>query len=442
MRDTLQKIHEFLQRGQNSQARALLKKIFNAAMERDYLLSAANLARRADLPEIAVRSLFPFVRLEKNPRQSATESERAEYAASLIKLGAVGEGISLLKEIDARLHPEALIFLAYGHIKEWNYHEAITLYERYLSFPGLTQHQKETVRFNLAASLLQDGQTTKANLFLSQEKDLPKSLRDLIELHSISKRHATSETLTRLSALKRDALKNEQWEFLRQSDLVEAIVTKNETLKAKLYVGSPFTAFRERVEAAWPTMRPLPESYDWNLGQGIRAESVVNLLEKLKPGQAQSHLLAVLLSDFYRPFQTARISELLFKGENYDPYHTANRVQQTIARLRKTLRATSLPISIQEQAGAYSLTSSRNLGVKVVLQPTQSAWDYSIQLLMKRFEGEFDAKSAAEVLKCSSDTVVIYLNRAILDGLCERQGRGRSTKYCFKNRGVAVTLAA
>lgn len=427
MNAKLQQIHFSLQAGRILEAQRELKEVLAERNPRDSFLRIANLCRRADRPEWGARILFGIV--------NSSGAERAEYAACLIKLGAVLEGIEILKKINKKEHPEALLFQAYGHIKEWEYARAIPLYETYLTLPQVTESQKEIVKFNLAAALLQENDRMLAESLLTGRKGLPETLLDLQKLHAL--RASDEKFHAQLGSLRANAAVQEHWEFLRQCDLVEAKQTKNTALLDKVYFGSPFAAFKRRVG-----YEPRASFYDWSFSSTTKSLASVNPFQKLKSGSANSRLFRILVSDFYRPFQTARIGELLFKGEPFDPFRTPNRVQQAITRLRNWLKSENLLLNIEENNGFYTFKSSAKVSLRIPLEEKESHWEHSIEILQSGLPSQFDAHTAAQILQCSTDTIVIYLNRAIKEGICQRLGRGRGTRYCFNRMVVGFKSAA
>lgn len=427
MKIPFQKIHALIQNGRVFEARHELKKNREAILEREWAQPFANLARRAELPELGARILFPLVRGEKGTR-SVTENEKVEYAACLIKLGAVQEGMALLEEIDTFQHPESLLFLAYGAVKEWDYGRAASCYEKYLKFPHRTQFQRDTVKINLAAAYLQTEQIAQAEKLLAGASLLPKTFLPLRRLVALQNTSPSTGFSSEMTALKIEALENGQFELLRHCDLVEAVVTENDVLAEKLFFGTPFSAFRARLKAHFPTVVS-PTHYAWDLHGQNAISPVIDLLGKFSPGSVSSQLLSALMTDFYRPFSVGRLAESLFPQDFYDPFHTPNRIQQIVSRLRKGLKHSGYPVWVEEQNGCYSLDSGQNVRLLVHLKPQRTSWEFVLKTLGGRFFLPFEAKEAANYLRCSSDTVVLHLNRAIQLGRCERLGKGRATKY-------------
>src|SRR5687767_7326633 len=83
-----------------NEARTRLTAKTDKDCDRRELAALAWLSWRCDLPHIGLRLLAGIVRPPPKSPVQATASERAEYAACLIKIGAIHEGEMLLAKID------------------------------------------------------------------------------------------------------------------------------------------------------------------------------------------------------------------------------------------------------------------------------------------------------------------------------------------------------
>src|SRR5262249_5493625 len=104
-----------------------------------------------------------------SPKQPvrATEKERVEYAAALVRVGATMEAIELLRTCDAKQTPEVSLYLAYAHVTQWDYAASIPLLAKYLPHaPDL--YQAIVVKLNLAAALVHERHHDPAQHLLSE----------------------------------------------------------------------------------------------------------------------------------------------------------------------------------------------------------------------------------------------------------------------------------
>src|SRR5262249_7305239 len=131
--EALQAIDTHIRAGRSQQARVELLKLTRKRLAREQLLSVAALARRADLVSLALRLLNPLVRNTGKVPAEATEAEKAEYAASLIRIGATEEASLLLEGVDVDRAPETRLFQTYALVSRWEYARTIPLLQQYIN---------------------------------------------------------------------------------------------------------------------------------------------------------------------------------------------------------------------------------------------------------------------------------------------------------------------
>src|SRR3989344_5319653 len=95
----LEEIDLLIREGRNGEARKRLQLIEVKSVRRSDRRPLANLARRAQMLNLAIRLLNPVVRSEEILAAQATDAERAEYGVSLIFLGATQEGLEILNGV-------------------------------------------------------------------------------------------------------------------------------------------------------------------------------------------------------------------------------------------------------------------------------------------------------------------------------------------------------
>src|SRR5688572_23070050 len=103
--DTIADAERLIREGKAEAARKLLGDLSPRKIPRPLAVSVANLYRRMGLMHLALKLLAPFVRPSPRRPLVATDPEKLEYAASLIRLGVVNEAVRLLDSVDDTKFP-------------------------------------------------------------------------------------------------------------------------------------------------------------------------------------------------------------------------------------------------------------------------------------------------------------------------------------------------
>lgn len=376
-----------------------LSRLQGREVSRQYLVRFANVCRRAGLLPQGLRLLAPAIRRDRKTLLGgeATPEEVVEYAALLQRSGAVDEAIRLLQTVNMETVPTAYLFRAFCHFMRWEYAAAVPLLEAYLR-RDLEPYARATAEVNLAAALngaqhfdralavlddcletcrrngyvrltgncyelksqvlIQQGRWAEAQtnvesarLLLLEDKTLDaffveKSLTIMEALRSRS-----TEPLL---GLQKRAVEKQAWETAREADFVRLQLTSEEPVLERLYFGTPFPAYHERVlrrigrlpSKSRHSVGEGPVSYDVFTGEGQGGSL-------LKIGSAAHRLLSILLRDFYRPWTMGALFSELFPGQLYDISSSPERVHQAMYRLRRWLREAAIPAAIGEANGLY-----------------------------------------------------------------------------------------
>lgn len=486
--ETLNEIDHLIRDGRGGEARAALKKLKEKKIPRPDAAAFASLAWRADLPALGVRALNAIVRPDRKNPVVASVAEKAEYAQCLIRLGAVEEAAKLLEGLPAESCPQVLLYLASARISQWEYAEAIPLLSRYTRAAGLTKYQRLVGMTNLAAALVYERQHDRAtpllhNLvyetsvkrfsllfgvslelsaqnfalqrkFAEMERCLDKARESLekaeiVEDFFVRKWKAMGAMLreghsvrsrNELEAVREEARKRRHWETLRQCDQIEAMVKRDEELLRRVYFGTPYRAFRERLLADFESKVAIPPEYVWAIhpsGEGkphdLLRGKPVGRREGLKPGQLFHRLLSALCLDFYRPIRLAALHFRLYPGEIYNPVTSPFRVYEAVKRLRQWMETCSLPLAIEEEEGTYQLVATAPC--RLVL-PGREVVEHrhgpALERLRKAFgEQPFSIHEACRVLELPLRTAHRLVKDSTDEGKLERVGRSRSTRYKF-----------
>ncbi len=490
MIDKIHQIDGLIRSGRGELARSKLENLTREKISRSFALSVASLARRAKLPELGVRILNAIVRPEKEVPSTATIGERAEYAVCLVKAGAIDEGMEILRRLDAQDYPQVSLFLGATLVAQWEYRTAISFFEKFIASPGVGAYQRLVGKTNLAAAFVVEkqfdqslellktlrvetsmpdkkllhgsvlqlsgqnalgmGDYKTAQKWLKMAAEVLSNTGDISELFVRKwmaillayKTKGKKEGLQAIAAVRKDAVRKQHWETIRDLDKFKAIFTRNELLIHHIYFGTPFESFRVKLLEAYGYKVSIPTDYLWKMGPLACSGPILNLLngevEKtphaLKVGQVVHRLVAVLTSDFYRPFRMAALFSKLFPNEYFNPRSGPLRVHQTLKRLRKWFEKAKLPLRIEEQDGAYRISTQSACGIRVSAEPILGVGAKMASLhLVKRSmsEADFSVQQVSELLKVSRNSALRIVDEARKEGCVRRLGRGPATRYRF-----------
>lgn len=482
----LEKIDKLIRAGHGAEAQHALEKLTKDKLARKDLTAASALAWRCNRPLVGIRLLNSIVRPSHRRPTQATEAERIEYAACLIKIGATDEALRLLATVEASYDPRRLLIEAFGYISQWRYQSALPLLSKYIASSGVTRYDKTVGKVNLAEALIHQGHDQQAlsllrellhdasaqrlNLVLGKvlelsaqywifkkkyseaEAYLDKAQKLLNESQSLdaffvkkwhglmeySSKKGKGEAKATLDAIRADALERSHFETIRDCDRFEAIITKNGGLVQKLFFGTPFESFRDQLQADWGSPLASETHFIWQLSGAETSECSLDLFEvspafalELKPGQLLHRLLTTLCRDFYRPFRVATLHSYLYPNEFFNPTSSPARIHEAVKRLRVWLEKHKLKVEITEDSGTYRLSSAKPFSIKVP-SPSQPQTKSSSFLKIVRDQWPargFTVNELSKVLECSPRTALTYVKEAESEGTVVREGQGPKTKY-------------
>lgn len=390
--------------GDQTGALVSLQTVLERKVAREYRVEFAALARRLSRSEWGVALLRASVRPPARSNIKATDAEKSEYAACLIRLGALDEALTLLSEVSVANVPRSLLFIAFAHIARWNFTKSGEALTALLSREDIDEYDRLIAQVNLLVGLAFLGQAGAA-LKLAEQITAVTGPRKLGLLHSnalelaaqaamsaelfdearmflreasrsiagetidaffIQKSQAVllylSERTTRarehLERVALTARTRSFWEQWRDCDYQLAL--HDDQVAARVYYGTPFENYRARLLEQRGS-RTMPNAYTLSFSEYptkfIEFSSLFRGVSarRFKAGQLQQRLLTTLVSDYYRPRRTLELFAALYPGDYYHPVSSPQRVHQAVKRLRATLREQSIPISVKEFHGQYCL---------------------------------------------------------------------------------------
>lgn len=476
-------IDELIKAAKISEAEKIISAEVKKIRKRSEKLIFAEFARRIGNPELALRLLYPRVRVYKD----ATATESTEYALSLARLGYFNEGLGLLNRKELQSAPQIDFYRAFGDIYRWDYESAEVKLKRYLKC-RMSDYERLVAEVNLAAcSVVQQtgGAATAKKLaaiaeqacelraFRIQANALELSAQHFLYNDQHAEAHATLNQAAQLLnetasfdgffirkwkvlsevkensgnrtaiaaalALRTEALKNHYWEIARDIDFHLGIWNRNRSVLTHLYFGTPFPQYKKRILTVGADKFELPASYVWRLNQKMQPKSFLDLSTGAVSGAEISGslegkkqalgLMQALTADFYRPARISTIVETLYKDQYFDPFSTPNRVHQLIWRIKKEIIKSGLPVSLTEDEG-YVLTTQQSFGF--VTYADYAEPEDELLLLKRKFsKTEFKSEKAVAVLGKSVRKTQQLLSAAVLEKKLIRTGVARAIRYRF-----------
>lgn len=474
MEQLLAEIERRVRDGQMVAAQHLLTTINTAQVPRAYRRPLAQLSRRAGVIAIGLKLLTPLVLAEKHGlNEEPTPEELAEYAILLQRNGSIKEAVGHLARIDAGSVPDAHLYRSFCHFSRWEYELAIPVLRLYIDAKhdeyarlvgrvnlaaalAMTRHHDEAL-LEIAAALPHAPGRIRANLLelraqvaiqsdrpADAERDLEDAARLLADapthdgLFILKWRAVLAATRTRsplaLHEFRDQAMKRGRWESAREADLQALRVHFDHPRFEHLLFGSPYPAFRSRVQRELGVTSLLRETIHGDR-EGACFDVATGRLagrELTKPGSKAHQLVEILLRDFYRPANMGGLFAELFPGEYFDIFSSPDRVHQILRRTRRWLREASLPARILENGGNYRLETMPGLGFRVPLRRQSADW-YAIHLasLQERFSAgaKISAARLREVLGFTEAEYKRFVKWALEEKRLARVGGGRSTGY-------------
>lgn len=482
VKENLREIDALIKEAQWDLAQKRLNAIRRRLGEREDLLTFASLCRRAGIAAVGISVLRTLVRpTSRRAVSETTDSEKTEYAACLTQIGALGEARKLLASVKGEPSPARLRVLALLHVKDWDYPAAIPILRKTVNHSQTNSYEKTVGLLNLGMCLtfeekLGEAASVLAEVLASREGEQYNLIRGnayrllgLIDYQKekystaiqyfetafaqfsktdgldrflvqkwmaitnfvVNDRDAASQK--KLFAIREESLKRKHWESVRDVDFQMALHNKDSQLLLKVYFGTPFERYRQRIIKKASYLK-IPEFYQWRPSGEKGTDGVTFDLERagLKGGQSLYRFLAILLSDFYRPFSTVQLFEALFPTEFYNHGDSEQKVYQIITRARRWLEDRELPLEIDPTSNESKLLETDPCVVIVRKEKgAKDQTDFRLKEIRRQLGTEFKAKQAYELLGISKRTLINVLNEAMENGTLIREGEGIKTIYRF-----------
>lgn len=479
-----EEVDGLIKAGRTHDAKLALKRYRDAKIPVSELKKFASLARRLGMASLGVRMLSPVVHPTGRVKSESTPEDRLEYGACLVRLGAISEARALLDPLDAKSLPWVNFIKALACFYVWDYASAVPMLKTYLESPDLNDYQKATARANLAAALVDirapeaesfmsrfipelrekkfdfllmhaliiegergvyTGEQASAGVALDEARKiaLEKSPREVLLIDkwfAILKLQAKGKAaLSDLHEVRARALKNHEWETVRNCDFHQATILKDESLFKRVYFGTPFPSLRQALVNDFGKGTAIPEAYSYrgDHSKTVSREIDLGQVEKgrvrglsIKTGNAGHRLLTILLTDFYKPFRTVPLHDQLFPGQFYNPDSSPQRVQKTVRRLRMAFEEG--PFRIVHNGHGYRLVVEPGVSVRIAGKQTPKSREEGLMsVLLQTFQNQpsFSAQEASDQTGIGIWNCRKLLKTAKDRGWLEQIGKGPAARY-------------
>lgn len=474
--------HNLIRAGHTDEAVQMLQKINLSQVPREFALELGTLCRRAGALSQALRILRPIVLAGSSGLSvSATPAEVGEYSISLFKSGCVYEALHWLDTIKGQEVGEADLYRGYAHIMEWDYHHAVKPLKNFIQ-QAPDSFTKLVAKVNLSAALINTNQLSiadeliQANIFeaekynnlrlkansyelLSQiafKRTNYEEASDYIEkawqILSVDKSidqlflikwqailaAVKSNDITKLITAKNAAKERSHFETLRDLDFYELKIKFSQETFNKLYCGTPFVAYREKLKQEFGNQ--IDADRVFTLGEGpstvldIESMSIDDVPFTITP--QLHHTFMAIWSDLYRPRSVGSLFEKIFQGEYFDINSSPNRVHRLVARLRTWLKIHDLPVTIDFEHGGFVGRIDGHLQLRLKAHDGEDEspkpglelkWTRA-ELLLKDM-AEFSAEELAEKIEQNHSSATRLLKWATANNKVIKKGAGRSCRY-------------
>lgn len=490
-------LDRLIRAGSMGEARQLLLDLNLQKIPRLQAAGFADLGRRLNVPGFMLQVLKPIVRSEIKLNPPPTSNELALYATGLSRLGGFREAEKILNTLNADGNPAILLYQAQNQMLQWNYNRPIPYLKKYIRAKEISDYERLVGMVNLAAShvwnmkwklgaevlesiqqevlkqpnlesyklihgysfelmaemaLLQEDLIT-AEKWLIKANELLSGSRSRYEFFvkkwqailDVLKAPENSTQLENLRRLRSEALKLKDWETQRDCEFYEALATRNDSLFLKVYFGTPYPKYRERICSIYKPNFTIPASFQWDLFVNLHNQPVKVFNMQTagevggKPLLASKPLLfklfEILSRDFYRPTPVGSLVSELYPNEYFNPVTSPQKCYKAVIRLREWLQESQIPLEITVENENYQLLATGPYSIRVFAEPAKSSpakKSSELQILFQyRQYRPFTAAEAAAELKMSARTAQRFLEKTLADKKIVKTAQGRSTRYRF-----------
>lgn len=485
-------IESLVKSGNASLARkSIYDLVKRSKLDSSSLVRVANLSRRAGMVMFSLRLIRPLIFEQQQIKSKVDSYHVSSYAAGLIAIGALDEGLALLHNQDGDRNPDVYFFQSLALFQNWNYRKSIPLLKKFIQHSQITPYQKLVGKVNLISAYLSLGQFDLADDLIhetlnevlvpgydlllgnllelkAQSLFLQKKyhLADLFLKESVDRLKQSSgfylvyakkwqiltelylqntspiDVKNKIAEVKKMAFDRRNWETLRDLDLHEGLITKDAQKLNQVYFGSPLPSFRSRLRQIFPDDFQLQEKFiltnsgNQNLNSSTRILDVLAVEEnidfKIKPSMLVGKSLQTILQDWYRPVRVGTYFASLFPNQYFDPNTSMDRLSKVNRRLRYWLSANQIPLQITQSQNMFTakLTEENYQLLFRKNNKVMNALQLDILKLQRKFGTRpFTNQQAAQLLNISDRQQRRRIKQAIEAGQIHVIGHGSERKY-------------
>lgn len=488
-------LDQLIREGKLGLAREQLIAISIKSVARDQVLEISNLARRLNMPKLMIKFLKPIVRNTFKNKAPATNPEIALYATALSRLGVFTEAEKLLKTLTTKTLPEAILYSAMNDMFQWDYVSPIPKLKKYVQAKTISEYERLVGYLNIAASYIwnmqwEDGRATvqtiqdeinqsadptrhrlihgysfellaemsilqndfaQGDLYLSKAQEYLQGSKSRYEFF-IKKWKTISETLqskdpkndlSSLRLIRSEAIALKDWETYRDCEFYEAVAQRDQDLFLKVYHGTPYESFRQRISNIYKPEFSLNQKVNWNLTPvaNLRSgeiESTVKInadvFQSLESTPLLSHLFLLLCNDFYRPLDFGLLVSKLYPDEYFNPESSPQKAWQIVDRLRTWFKQSNLPLDIEIHEDSCQLIATESCQIPVHdIRELIASDDGQVIKMASHFQNRpFAAQDVSELFGISKRSAQNLCQKCLKSKKIVQTSAGRTTRYKFR----------
>lgn len=481
----LSEIDTLIQSGQIEKASESLKSIKQSGLSRTQYSFFVQLCWRTGNVDIGLHFLNPFI---KNRAVKLSPAEWVEYAMCLCNIGAIFEAQTVLKK-NAQEHELFNLYMGFSLIYLWDYEGAVVSFKEAIRIIDPKSYSYSVALVNLLACYVAIDNFTEANQLYSKLKtDIPGKFQRLhhnlseiyLQLLCGEKRidegmkflnqQYSSATLTgpekflfhkwktilqvesgsvdknELLSVSQIANTHSMWEIARDCETRFAFLTKNPIFLKRVFYGTPWEKFRERIYKKFKDEVNFTTTFDMWLypyneesnKEKTEPQFVIDTEEgtigklSLKKASLSHRLIRVLVSDLYRPHSIGGMFSKLFEDESFDIATSPNRIYRAISELRELIEIEKIPLEIRQIGHGYKLIPLIGIKIRIPSSFDAKKIDIKISNLKAKFKDDFTAKEVSEELNVSIKTAQRMINAAIDSNTIEKFKIKTAVRYRWK----------
>ncbi|MAF90151.1 MAG: hypothetical protein CL674_02680 [Bdellovibrionaceae bacterium] len=418
--ERLRKIENDWRSGDSKAFQQEIDQIKISQLPRKYLVEFADLLRRANRLDKALRFLHPIFSPDSKFSEEPKAKEIATLASCQIRLGAPDLAIHYFKNFShlAKEYPQYKLHFAFACFATWDYKRALELLYEYRELEEDSSYEAAIADINIGAALLVLGKNRQAEKFLLQKvsifqknawkllsanamellgqvqinlKQYSKALdylnksKELIgEPESLYYKFAEKWTFIAklyicqnlndtkgfrqlLADFKKTFGKERHPELRRDFEFYYAKFTKDSIRASQLYSTTESKHYCDRIKKYFPIKTKKP-TYSFFVGEAkvFKKLNYQILLKTLAKKPLLLGLLNIFLKDAYISSRSyLYIHNVLYPGEYFNPITGPQKISRLKKRLNMELKSNAIDLCLRSKSGNYFLCSEAGIEVEI-----------------------------------------------------------------------------